>query len=276
MGSTECVVVKVRGYRLSVIGHLSAIGRVLALTLLCVGAIPFVNNARIYAQDKVGLTYGVSQTVQAAYIWRGYYAGGPNTQIDANVGYGGAYVDMWWSLGASDINFRAFQPEVDISVGFKRWGLNVFVLYIHNFNTKFFDFRNYADRGNRLEVDLKYTISDKIPLTFTWATRASAADGYINKDGELVMAHSSYAEISYLQRMRDGFSLYYAFGITPWRSCYSNYEKDFAIQNVEMRLRKEWSLHERVGLALFGQLAVNPCAPIKVITLNTGISVFLK
>lgn len=253
-----------------------AFKRVLALTLLCVGAIPFVNNARIYAGEKVGLTYGVSQTVQAAYIWRGYYAGGPNTQIDANVGYGGAYVDMWWSLGAMDIMFRHFQPEVDISIGFKRWGLNIYALYIHNFNTNFFDFRNYADKGNRFELDLKYTISDKIPLTFTWATRVSAADGYINDKGDLVMAYSSYAEISYLQRMRDGFSLFYAFGITPFKSCYSNYQKDFAIQNVEVRLRKDWSLHERVGLAAFGQLAVNPCALINVITLNTGVCVYLK
>ena len=275
MGSTECVVVKVRGYRLSVIGHLSAIGRVLALTL-CVGAIPFVNNARVYAGEKVGLTYGVSQTVQAAYIWRGYYAGGPNTQIDANVGYGGAYVDMWWSLGATDIHCKAFQPEVDISIGFKRWGLNIFALYIHNFNCGFFDFRNYADKGNRLELDVKYTISDKIPLTFTWATRVSAADGYINDKGELVMAHSSYAEISYLHKMRGGFSMFYAFGITPFRSCYTNYEKDFALQNIEVRLRKDWDIHERVGLMAFGQIAVNPCSHLNLINLNAGVGVYLK
>ncbi len=124
----------------------------MALTLLCVGALPFVKNAGAYAQDdqwrwlddphqKVGLTYGVSQTVQSAYLWRGLYAGGPNTQIDANVGYGGAYIDMWWNLGATDIMFRHFQPEVDISVGFKRWGLNIFMLHIHKFNCGFFDFQ---------------------------------------------------------------------------------------------------------------------------------------
>ena len=267
----------------------------MALTLLCVGALPFVKNAGAYAQDdqwrwlddphqKVGLTYGVSQTVQSAYLWRGLYAGGPNTQIDANVGYGGAYIDMWWNLGTTDITFRHFQPEVDISVGFKRWGLNIYMLHIHNFNCGLFDFHNYPDKGNRLELNAQYTLSSKIPLTFKWATRVSAADGYVSRktldDGQTVSdtvrAWSSYAEINYKQQLPSGFSLYYAFGITPWRSCYTGYEGGFAVQNIEIIVRKDWTLHDRVGMMAFGQMAVSPCAPMNVININFGLGIYLK
>ena len=259
----------------------------IALVFLYTGAILFVSSAGSYAQtpeyrwmddphEKVGLTYGLSQKVQASYLWRGLYAGGLNTQIDANVGYGGAYIDMWWSIGATDMRFREFQPEVDISLGFNRWGLNVYLLYIHNFNCGFFDFSNYPDKGNRLELDIRYTVSSKIPLTIAWATRVSAADGYLNTAGDTVMAYSSYAEVSYTQHLRDGFSLYGAVGITPWRSCYTNYERGFALNNIELRLRKDWSVHERVGLMLMGQLVVNPSAPVDVILPNIGFGVYLK
>ena len=252
--------------------------RVIALTII-VGALPFVISARAYAgeEDKgerlevrgesrwmddpktpVGLTYGAQATIQTTYIWRGLHAGGANIQVDANVGYGGLYADMWWNIGTTDWSFHTFQPELDLSLGFKRWGLNVFILYIHNFNCGFFDFANYADKGNRLELNVKYTISSKIPLTFVWATRVSAADGYINDKGELVHAHSSYAEINYTQALPYDLSLYGAVGISPWKSVYSGYEQGFVCNNIDLRLRKDWTVSKYCGIALQGQLSLNP------------------
>lgn len=243
---------------------------------LCVGALPFLFSASAYAGESqepkaenkwlddysqhVGLTYNAQARIQSTYIWRSLCVGGANIQASANVGYGGLYLDMWWNIGVTDWSFRKFLPEVDISLGFARWGLNVFILYIHNFNTGFFDFHNYADRGNRLELDVRYTVSSKLPLSFLWATRVGAADGYINEKGELVQAYSSYAEISYTQKLPYDMSLYGAFGITPWRSVYTLYERDFAVQNIELRLRKDWNLGHRCGLMLMGQLNINPSA----------------
>lgn len=240
--------------------------RVIALTII-VGALPFVFNARAYAKESkwmdnpkkpVGFTYGVQATLQTTYIWRSLYAGGANIQLDANVGYGGLYLDMWWNIGVEDWSFNKFQPEVDFSLGFKRWGLNIYLLYIHNFNCGFFDFANYVGKGNRLELNARYTISSKIPLTFVWATRVSAADGYINEKGELKYAYSSYAEINYCQALPYDLSLYGAIGISPWRSVYSFYEQEFVVNNIELRLRKDWSLSEHCGIALQGQLTLNP------------------
>lgn len=227
---------------------------------MLVGVLLFINNARAYAGDKVGLTYGAKATLQSNYLWRGLYSGGPAMQMDANVGYGGLYASMWWNIGATDWGFSAFQPEVDLSIGFARWGLNAYVLYIHNFNCGFFDFANYADKGNRLEVNVQYTISEKIPLRFHWGTRVSASDGYLDASGHVKRAYSSYAEISYTQALPYDMSLYGAIGVTPWKSCYSRYQRGAEIANIEVRLRKDWSISEHCGLMLTGQLTCNPFA----------------
>ena len=274
--------------------RLSVIGKVLAL-VLCIGALPFVDIASAYAQEAVsgeglavsgdsiqavanepakkqskwlddysqpvGFTYGVNANLNSAYLWRGIYAGGPNIQASANIGYGGGYVGVWCNLGVEGWVFKRFLPEVDISIGFNRWGLNVFLLYIHNFNCGFFDFNNYTlddGIGNRLELDVRYTVSSKIPLSFLWATRLSAADGYINEAGEVVRAWSSYAELSYTQKLPLGLSLYGAVGITPWRSGYTAYERGFSVVNVDVRLRKDWSISTHCGMMLMGQITLNP------------------
>jgi len=260
--------------------------RVIAL-VLCIGALPFVFSARVYAEEAksevrevngesieakgeskwlddyrkpVGLTYKVEATLNAMYLWRGLCVGAMNIQPSASVGYGGLYLDMWWNVGATDWTFTHLLPEVDLSLGFSRWGVNVYLLYIHNFNCGFFDFNNYADRGNRLELNVRYTVSSKLPLSFLWATRVAAADGYLNEKGELVRAWSSYAEISYTQKFPYGLSLYGAVGITPWRSMYTGYQKSFAVQNIELRLRKDWDIHPRLGLMLQGVFCINPSA----------------
>ena len=235
-----------------------------------VGALPFLNIAHVYAQESgrskwlddysqpVGFTYGASATVQTTYLWRGLYAGAANIQLDANVGYGGLYADLWWNIGTTDWAFSRFLPEVDISLGFKRWGLNIFLLYIHNFDCGFFDFANYAGKGNRLEINARYTVSSKIPLMFAWGTRISAADGYINDKGELTFAYSSYAELSYTQALPYDLSLSGAFGFSPWKSVYSFYEGNFVVNNITLCLRKDWSVSTHCGLMLAGQITMNP------------------
>jgi hypothetical protein len=246
--------------------------------VLCIGALPFIFNASAYAIEKtepetkkstadwlwedyrkpVGFTYGAQARLQAAYLWRGLYAGGPNIQASANVGYGGLYADLWWNLGVYHWGFNSFEPEVDVTIGFSRWGLNVYALYIHFFDCAYFDFTNYTDIGNRLEVGAKYTLSPKVPLTIYWASRVAAADGYNNSAGETVRAFSSYLEISYTQNFKYDISLYGAVGMTPWKSCYTEFIHDFAVVNVELRLRKDWSISKRCGMMLQGQLSIHP------------------
>ena len=83
---------------------------------------------------RLGLTYGADINLVANYIWRGLYVGGPSVQASANVGYGGLFVDMWWNVGSTDWAFQGFLPEVDISVGFSRWGFRLFVIHMCYFD----------------------------------------------------------------------------------------------------------------------------------------------
>lgn len=245
--------------------------KVIALAL-CVGALPFVFYAQAYASEStritglwdeykqpVGFTYGAQARIQTTYLWRGIYAGGANVQGDVNVGYGGLYADMWWNIGVTDWTFKTFEPEVDLSIGFRRWGLDVYLIYIHNFKHGFFDLGYYESGRNALELGARWTVSDKLPLSIFWSTRFTNADSYI-LSGDTIHAYSSYAEISYTQALPFGLSLYGAIGITPWKSCYTFYQRDFAVQNVEVRLRKAWSASERCGLMIQGQLSINPSA----------------
>ena len=186
--------------------HLSDIRKSVITLVLCTGVLPFINNASAHARGEtniesavvpevaekkstaewlwedymqpVGLTYNAEAKIQTTYLWRGQFSGGPNIQASANVGYGGAYIDMWWNVGTYDWRFESFQPEVDLSIGFKRYGLNVYLLYVHHFDCPFFDFNNGFGGGNRLEVNAKWTLSNKIPLTIQWGKREAAADGY--------------------------------------------------------------------------------------------------
>lgn len=247
--------------------------------MVCIGALPFLSDAR--ASE---LTYGAQARVQSSYLWRGLYAGGPNIQASANVGYYGVYADVWWNIGATDIRFSTFEPEVDLTVGFSRWGLNIYALYIHNFKRGFFDLGYYETGRNALELGVRYTVSSKLPLSFLWATRFTNADAYVRDrvtdDGlqvtDTVHAYSSYLEISYNQPLRNGFSLYGAIGMTPWRSCYTGYQRGAALQNIEVRVRKDWQVGKRTGLMLQGQIAVCPSASINVINTNLAFGVYLR
>lgn len=273
MGSAECTLIKVNGYRLSVIG------KKLAALVLCIGALPFVFSAGAYAGEderkslKDEFTYNAQARIQTSYLWRGLYSGGPNIQASANVGFYGIYLDMWWNVGFHDMTFKSFQPEVDFSLGFNRWGLNIYALYIHNFNCGFFDFTNYYGKGNRLELNLMYTIP-KTRLTVRWGTRIAASDCYLNAAGEIVRAYSSYAEISWTQPFKDGWSVFGAIGVTPWKGCYN--PNGAALQNIEVRLRKDWNIAKHTGLMVQGQMAVSPMQAIHVINLNLALGVFLR
>lgn len=265
--------------------------------VFCIGALPFVFSAHAYAGNAegltderltsegegreasgerieakreskwlddyskpVGLTYEVEAVLNSTYFWRGLCIGGLNIQPSASVGYGGLYFTMWWNVGTANWAFTEFQPEVDLILGFNRWGVNASVMFVHNFNRRFFDFGNHPDGGNALEARFRYTVSSKLPLSFFWATRIGATDGYLNAAGDTIRPYSTYIELSYTQKLPYGLSLYGAFGITPWRSFYTNYEREFAVQNIEIRLRKDWDIHPRLGLMLQGMFSINPSA----------------
>lgn len=209
---------------------------------------------------RIGLTCSADASIVANYIWRGQYVGGLSLQASARVNYEGLFADMWWNVGATDWVFSGFNPEVDIAIGFDRWGLQLYWLHMHYFDgTPFFRYTNAApgQPGNTSELRARYTLSSKIPLSILWCTRLAGRDGYIDAKGVLQRAWSSYLEIKYTFALPYQMGLTTAVGMTPWRSLYTGFEGDFAIVNIDVALSKQWQIKQCV-LNLGGEVMFNP------------------
>ena len=213
--------------------------------------------------EHIGFTWSANATLTSNYIWRGLYIGGPSVQLDATVGYGGFYANMWWNLGATSWAFTGFNPEVDLMIGFSRWGLNINYLHCFYFDkyadgsaSRFFDFSNHPRGGGGTsgEWRISYRVSDRLPLSVLVACRTFSRDGYyenasleleensIETQGELKRAYSTYIELGYDFDLGQDWLLAARVGVTPWKSLYTRYQGDFAVTLVGLKLSKSWTL----------------------------------
>ena len=204
-------------------------------------------------------SWSASALVTSNYIWRGLYVGGPSVQLDATVSYAGFYANMWWNIGATDWTFTGFNPEVDVTIGFSRWGLNVNYIHCFYFDkyadgtmSRFFDFRNNTQGGTTGEWRVIYNrpvYTNKRGWTTSvnglCAVRTFSRDGYYaeaNGEEEWKRAYSTYIEVGVDQTWGQDWSLAARLGITPAKSIYTFYKGDFAVALVGLKLNKGWVL----------------------------------
>ena len=199
-----------------------------------------------------------SALVTSNYIWRGLYVGGPSVQLDATVSYAGFFANMWWNVGATDWTFTGLNPEVDVTLGFSRWGLSVYYLHMYYFDryedgqmSRYFDFRNQTKGGTTGEWRVAYgrpVYTNQRGWTTSvnalCAFRTFGRDGYNDETtGELKRAYSTYIEAGVDQTFGQGWSLAARLGITPAKSLYTGYQGDFAVTLVGLKLSKTWTLN---------------------------------
>ena len=212
-------------------------------------------------------SWSASAVVTSNYIWRGLYVGGPSVQLDATVSYAGVFANVWWNVGATDWAFTGFNPEVDVTIGFSRWGLNVNYIHCFYFDkypdgtpSRFFDFNNHPRGGGGTtgEWRISYRVSDKIPLSCLVAFRTFGRDGYYEDaslqlsgrptgyslEGEKVLkrAYSTYIELGYDFNLTQDWMLAARVGMTPAKSLYTAYQGNFAVTLVGLKLTKSWAL----------------------------------
>ena len=214
-------------------------------------------------------SWSASALVTSNYIWRGLYVGGPSVQLDATVSYAGVFANVWWNIGASDWTFRSLNPEVDVAIGFSRWGLSVYYLHCFYFDhyadggmSRFFDFRNNTQGGTTGEWRVIYNrpvYTNKRGWTTSvnglCAVRTFSRDGYYEAigqegdkaTGEMVWkrAYSTYIEVGVDQTFDHNWSLAARVGITPAKSLYTAYQGNFAVALVGLKLNKSWELGEK-------------------------------
>ena len=231
--------------------------------------------APMYAQsDAMKFSWSANATFTSNYLWRGLYCGGPSLQVDATVDYAGFFANMWWNVGTTDWTFSTFNPELDIMLGFSRWGLNINYLYCFYFDTypdgtpsRFFDFGNHPRGGGGTtgEWRVSYRVSDKIPLSLLVAFRTFGRDGYyeaIGREGdkaemELKRAYSTYIQLAYDFDLTQDWLLAARVGITPAKSLYTRFEGNFAVTMVNLELTKTWQL-KYGSVAAFAEVMLQP------------------
>lgn len=218
------------------------------------------------AENKPSMfNWSAEATLTSNYIWRGIYCGGPSLQVDATVGYAGLFANVWWNVGATDWTYTHFNPEVDVAIGFSRWGLSVYYLHCFYFDkypdgtpSKFFDFNNHAPGGGGTtgEWRISYRISDKIPLSILAATRTFGRDGYV-VDGQLKRAYSTYIELGYDFDLSHDWLLAARIGATPAKSLYTGFKGDFAVTMIGLNLQKNWYV-DQLAISAFAKLMLQP------------------
>ncbi len=207
-------------------------------------------------------SWSASALVTSNYIWRGLYVGGPCVQLDATVSYAGLFANVWWNIGAGDWTFSSLKPEVDVAIGFSRWGLSVYYLHCFYFDhyadgtmSRFFDFRNNTQGGTTGEWRVIYNrpvYTNKRGWTTSvnglCAVRTFSRDGYyaeasrLEGEQEWKRAYSTYIEVGVDQTWGQDWSLAARLGITPAKSIYTFYKGDFAVALVGLKLNKGWVL----------------------------------
>lgn len=240
------------------------------------------NEEKQIVENSNKLEWSAGATMTSNYIWRGLYCGGPSLQVDATIGYAGFFANMWWNVGATDWTFSAFNPELDLMIGFSRWGLNINYLYCFYFDhypdgtpTRFFDFSNHPRGGGGTtgEWRISYRVSDKIPLSCLVAFRTFGRDGYyedaslqfsertmgysLEEKGELKRAYSTYIELGYDFDLTQDWLLAARVGVTPAKSLYTRFQGDFAVTMLQLKLTKTWTL-DYGAMTAFANLMLQP------------------
>lgn len=250
--------------------------------VICLLQLPFLAKA----ENDSKFSWSASATMTSNYIWRGLYCGGPSVQLDATVDYAGFYANMWWNIGTTDWTFTEFNPEVDLQIGFSRWGLNINYLHCFYFDrysdgspTRFFDFKNHPRGGGGTtgEWRVSYRVSDQIPLSILVACRTFSRDGYYVSiaDGGYVdvsnmpvltgvalkRAYSTYIELGYDFDLTQNWLLAARVGVTPWRSLYTGFQGNFAVTMTQLKLTKTWEIRREArgaNVTAFANLMLQP------------------
>lgn len=271
-------------------------------------------------KQKIGFTYSLGADVVSNYIWRGLYVGGVGIQADASVGYGGLFIDMWWNLSACDWTFsktgfnvpangkvKGLNPELDMTIGFSRWGLTVMFMHMYYFDnevnddgsigatSKYFDFGNKRAGGITQEWRIKYRVSNQLPISILWCTRTFGRDGYtVDAAGnqisssafyaltkaeqdkcELKRAYSSYLELGYDLALPKNLNMELRLGMTPWKSLYTGFQGNFAVCNVSTKLNWSKSISEHCLMTAFANLMLNPYDMATGYSINSSRNPFL-
>lgn len=245
--------------------------------------------------SAVDFAYDAGAEVVSAYLWRGQYNGGLSLQPTLAVGFDGERsslrVGAWGSVGFSDWAFvrglpktadnnpnTYFVPELDVYLTLDVYGIQLGATHYYYFGGS--PFLNWGPIDpvegtagtSQTEVMIGYDFRTacEIPLSVSWNTMVAGDDLVEDESGNLKRAFSTYIEAKYDQPLPFDMTLSLAIGISPWKSGIYNIAswddvanamkiRNFAVNNLSVRLEKEWEVGEICSISLFGQGMLNTC-----------------
>ena len=257
----------------------------LALALVCASA--FVYKA--YAKNvdtpsrEIGLSVEVGADVVSSYLWRGQNLGGLAIQPSITLDWKGLYVSGWGNIGADNWTFENLNPELDITIGYDNYGLQLDLTHLDYFGGE-----SYFPKGgfkaqeiessSTMEAHAGFHLGDlveSVPLAIDWYTTIYGADCYLNEAGEWQRAWSTYIQVGYTFNLPLGVDLTTNVGFTPWRGMYSNYDevwknaKTVAINNLHLRAERYFEL-KGIELGVWGECMLN-CYGLDKTNLTTAL-----
>lgn len=257
----------------------------LALALLCVSAFPYqaYGNNDDNFESRLGITLEVGADVVSSYLWRGKNLGGISIQPSVTFDWRGLYVSGWANIGADNWTFENLNPELDITIGYDNYGIQVDLTHLYYFaGDAYFPKDGFKaqefESSSTMEAHAGFHLGDlveSVPLSIDWYTTIYGADCYLNDAGEWQRAWSTYIEVGYAFNLPLGIVLDTRVGITPWRGMYTNYEevwknaKTVAINNIHLRVQRDFEI-KGLSLGAWAECMLN-CYGVDKTNLTTNL-----
>ena len=199
-----------------------------------------------YAQDSLSVSAGAD--LVSRYVWRGMdQCSGVSLQPSLGLTYKGFTLSAWGSCSVADIDVEEFDISLSYTIG--NFSIGVTDYFWQGASASY---GHYTD-DHFYELNLGYTVSEKVPLTLSWNTMFLAGkSAEYDEDGDRM--YSSYFNIGYAFDVH-GIELSPAIGINPWKS---QYDDEFSIMDITLTASKDIKITESFTLPIFAQVIASP------------------
>lgn len=197
--------------------------------------------------------------LQTKYVWRGMEMmtddASPVLFPCINYQWKGLYV---YTMGGYAINGKYAEVDLGLSYSWKGLTIGLSDYYYPTISDKDDEYLGGKHNGHWLEASLTYA-PEKIPLWITVSNFfAGDDDVYNDASGNKKQAYSTYMEVGTYYDFLDNNRLSLAVGMTPCKSCYTNYQKKFAVCNLDLKYTYSVQFKNGWTLPLSAEYIYNP------------------
>ena len=197
------------------------------------------------AQESGNWSMTVGADAVSHYLWRGMELAGPSVQpsayFDYEKGDWAVSLGAWGTKSLYENRYGIYYDELDFSVEASWRNLTLSLAKYNEFYGVAFDGTTFDDAY--LDLGLSYTLSEKVPLTFSW---------YSILDNKM----PSYFELAYdFSISVVDFSV--AAGCWPFKSLYYG-NGGFNVCNLNLNVGHEFELRDDMVLPVSAQIMYNP------------------